>query len=61
MSTNLQKVMRVTKQVRIDTDLHRELKNMAFQRGILITALLDQIIENYFSIQNKSYEKTNSK
>lgn len=53
--------MRVTKQVRIDTDLHRELKNMAFQRGILITALLDQIIENYFSIQNKSYEKTNSK
>lgn len=61
MSTNLQKNKRVTKQVRIDTDLHKELKIMAFQQGLLITALLDQIIENYFSLQKQAYEKTNSK
>lgn len=60
MSTNSQIHKKITKQVRIDIGLHKELKFNAVSKNTLMSSLLNSIIRNYFNKPDdneKSYEK----
>lgn len=63
MSTNLQNDKLITKQVRLEIDMHHKLKLHAFQNDMKISDLLYLIVNNYFNNLNKqtNEEKTNSK
>lgn len=63
MSTNLQNDKLITKQVRLEIDMHHKLKLHAFQSDMKISDLLYLIVNNYFNNLNKQIneEKTNSK
>jgi len=59
MSTKLQKYKKTTKQVRVDIELHRQLKFDAVSKNTLMSSLLNLIIKNYFDKLNgdpKEYE-----
>ena len=59
MSTKSQIHKKITKQVRIDVDLHRRLKLNAVSKNTLMSSLLNLIIKNYFDgsdINTKEYE-----
>lgn len=48
MSTKLQRHKKTTKQVRVDIELHKQLKFNAVSRNTLMSSLLNLIIKNYF-------------
>jgi len=47
MSTNIQKLKRKTKHIRVRLDLHSAIKFRAVLERITISKLLDQILEDY--------------
>jgi|GEM_PF-6755492 hypothetical protein len=51
MSTKQQK--RETRQARIHLKYHKILKVTAFNRGMTISRLLDEVIEDYFGIKGE--------
>jgi hypothetical protein len=59
MSTKLQNHKKITKQVRIDTNIHKKLKLLAVEKNTLMTSLLDEIINSYLDSLNiiKKYEQ----
>lgn len=52
MTTNLQKY-RVTKQIRIAIEWHKFLKLEAFNKGLTISRLIDEIVANHFQNQTE--------
>ena len=55
MSTKLQKYKKITKQIRIDKELHKKLKLQATTEETVMSDLLNSIVEQYFDgKQNKS-------
>jgi len=55
MSTKLQKYKKITKQIRIDKELHKKLKLQATIEETVMSDLLNSIVEQYFNNkQNKS-------
>lgn len=55
MSTKLQKYKKITKQIRIDKELHKKLKLQATTEETVMSDLLNSIVEQYFDDkQNKS-------
>lgn len=55
MSTKLQKYKKITKQIRIDKELHKKLKLQATIEETVMSDLLNSIVEQYFNDkQNKS-------
>jgi len=55
MSTKLQKYKKITKQIRIDKELHKKLKLQATIGETVMSDLLNSIVEQYFNNkQNKS-------
>jgi predicted HicB family RNase H-like nuclease len=48
MSTKQQKYKRITKQIRISEENHRNLKLEAFYQGKTISQLIDGIVNAYF-------------
>jgi len=51
MSTKLQKYKKITKQVRIDVKLHKQLKFDAVSKDTLMSSLLGLIVKDYFNKQ----------
>jgi len=47
MVTKLQNYKKTTKQVRIDAEMHKQLKFAAVFNNISMTSLLDEIIKTY--------------
>lgn len=56
MSTKLQNNKNNTKQVRIDKELHKELKIVAASKGVVMTNILNLIIKNYLYETNTHRE-----
>ncbi|MFA5368936.1 MAG: hypothetical protein WC303_02925 [Candidatus Paceibacterota bacterium] len=54
MSTKLQKYKKITKQVRIDIQLHKQLKFEAISKNTVMSSLLNLIIKNYFDKNNET-------
>ena len=55
MSTKLQKYKKITKQIRIDKELHKKLKLQAALEETVMSDLLNSIVGQYFNDkQNKS-------
>jgi predicted HicB family RNase H-like nuclease len=49
MSTKLQKDKKYTKQVRIDTNLHQQLKLKAALKDTVMSSLLNSIVKDYLN------------
>lgn len=57
MSTNQQK--RITKQIRVEIELHKKLRTESFHMGITTSKLLDIICQEHFMRKDQERDKIN--